>query len=139
MPDDADKALDDYYTEKRANRAHEANGMWQRMAKNEVDCTTFLEFDFRHFGDDESGIRALADQLSENYKVTIKQHPEQEGYWLLDGTTRPEGIDGMDAQRLTTWVEFMCDVSQSHGCVFSTWRLTDTKRSLDWSNDTDSI
>ena len=41
----------------------------------------------------------------------------------------------MTEQRYVDWVSFMCDVAQSHGCVFSTWHLTDPSTSDSWSNE----
>lgn len=80
-------------------------------------------------------MRQLADQLSENYNMTVSQQDES-GYWQAEGTTRLHGIDGMDAARCIAWVKFMCDVAHSHGYVFSKWRLTDPSRNLSWNNET---
>lgn len=50
--------------------------------------------------------------------------------WFANGTTRPYGVDGMIGDQLIAWITFMCDVANSHACVFSTWKLVDTKRKM---------
>lgn len=133
MASDAQEVCDDYYATIRERRRNEAVQLWQVMAQHGVTSDTFITFDFRHFSADEAGIRSMAIQLAENYEVSVRLNDDRDGYWLLDGTTRPEGVDGMDADRLMAWTDFMCDVGQSYGCVFSTWRLTDASQS--WSSE----
>ena len=53
----------------------------------------------------------------------------------LTAQTRPCGVDGMIGAQLLQWVEFMCDVANSYACVFSTWKLVDTKRNIEWATD----
>ena len=68
-------------------------------------------------------------------QLTITRRDRDDNFWMLDGTTRPEGVDDMTEQRCVDWVSFMCDVAQSHGCVFSTWSLTDPSTLDSWSNE----
>ena len=105
------------------------------MTADGVTDNTILAIDFTHFGNVEDDIRRLANQLSENYAMTVAAASRSE-YWHAVGTTRPDGIDGMNAQRCSDWVTFMCDVANSYGCVFSVWTLTDMMRQLSWTNDT---
>lgn len=134
-PSDPEQAWVDYYERIRNRRLNEVKELWPEMMRGGVNRTTFFLFDFRHFSNEESSIRDLAAQLSENYEISIRSSDAQDDYWLLDGTTRPAGIDQLDESRLTDWVMFMCDVAQSYGCVFSTWQLTDQSRSLSWSSE----
>lgn len=134
MSDDPQQIWDEYYQRIRRSRIREAEIVHAQMSEDNVTDSTVLAIDFRHFSGDEDSIRSLATQLSEHYATTIKPSESDDQYWVLDGTTRPDGIDGMTEQRCVDWVSFMCDVAQSHGCVFSTWRLTDPRRSQSWSN-----
>ena len=99
-----------------------------------VTDETVLTLDYNHFGTVEDDIRRLAEQLSENYSIEVL--PSDDGKtWLASGTTRPYGVDGMVGERLRKWSEYMCDVANSYGCVFSTWKLVDAKHEKEWSNE----
>ena len=135
MSDDPQQNWDDYYQRIRRRRIREAEIVHAQMSKDDFTDSTVLAIDFRHFSRDEGSIRNLATQLSEHYITTITRSESDNRYWVLDGTTPPGGVDGMTEQRCVDWVSFMCDVAQSHGCVFSTWRLTDLHRSRAWSNE----
>lgn len=135
MPDDPQQIWDEYHQRIRRRRIREAEIVHARMSDDDVTRSTVLEIDFRHFSRDEDSIRRLAAQLSEHYAISIIRSESNDRYWVLDGTTRPDGIDGFTEQRCVDWVSFMCDVARSHGCVFSTWRLTDPRRSQSWSNE----
>ena len=86
-----------------------------------VNEDTVLALDFVHFGNNEDNIKGLSSQLSEHYNITVEA-ADGEDYFLVKGTTRPEGITLTQEQHLA-WVEFMSDVAQSYACVFSTWSL----------------
>lgn len=109
-----------FYDKKKAQRLAEAEELWSQMENAGVTEETVMALDFVHFGNDKKGIDALRDQLSENYNVTSSA--ADNGYWYVNGTTRPEGINLSKEQHIG-WVEFMADVAQSYACVFSTWSL----------------
>jgi hypothetical protein len=134
MADDPQQIWDDYYQRIRRRRIREAQIALAHMSESGVTESTFLTFDFRHFSRDEDCIRKLASQLSEHYTTTITCDESNDQYWILSGTTRPEGMDDLTEQRFMDWISFMCDVAQSHGCVFTSWHLTDPKTSQTWTN-----
>lgn len=135
MSDDPQQIWDEYYQRIRRRRIREAEIVHAQMSEDDFTDSTVLAIDFRHFSRNEDSIHNLAKQLSEHYTTTITRSENDNRCWVLDGTTRPEGIEGMTEQRVVDWVSFMCDVAQSHGCVFSMWRLTDPCRSRSWSNE----
>jgi hypothetical protein len=117
--EDPQNTWSDYYQRKKAQRVGEASQMWKMMQDAGVDDTTVLALDFVLFGTSQPDVQNLAKQLAENYEVQVTQSDEQ-GYWLVTGTTRPYGISLNQEQHLG-WVEFMADVARSHACVFSAW------------------
>lgn len=134
MSNDPQATWTEYYARIRKRRIAEARILYQQMTEFGVDAETVLALDFMHFGNSEDGVRRLASQLSENYNIVVT--PRDDGvYWNAEGTTRPDGIEGMDEAECTEWVAFMCDVANSYGCVFSTWRLTDPVRDQTWTNE----
>lgn len=135
MSEDPQQIWDDYYRRIRRRRVREAQILHALMAEDGVKDSTVLALDFRHFGDEEDRVRSLAAQLSENYSTKVTRSSSDDKYWLLDGTTRPDGVDEMTEVRCVDWVAFMCDVAQSYGCVFSMWHLTDPATSRTWSNE----
>jgi len=110
-----------YYADKKLERVREATELWSQLTRAGVTGETVLALDFVLFGTVQSNVHALANQLSENYSVTVSPDEDQ-GVWYAKGTTRPYGITLNQEQHLA-WVEFMADVAQSHSCVFSTWEL----------------
>ncbi len=134
MTDDAQQIWTDYYARIRRRRIAEAEFISSQLMADGVTADSILALDFKHFGTVENDVRRLSDQLSENYTVNV--HLSDDGKtWIADGTTRPYGVDGMIGSQLLQWVEFMCDVANSHACVFSTWKLVDTKRKIEWATD----
>ena len=131
--DDAQATWDDYYGRIRARRTSEAKQLFSAMRENGVTDETVLLLDFRHFSSEKGDADNLGKQLAENYDIRITQDI-QSNHWFVDGTTRPDGITLTESQCID-WVTFMADVAQSHGCVFSTWRLTDTRNDRSWSNE----
>ena len=99
-----------------------------------MSADSILALDFKHFGTVENDVRRLSDQLSENYTVEVRLSDDGET-WIAEATSRPYGIDGMIGSQLQQWVEFMCDVARSYACVFSSWKLVDTKRKTEWATD----
>ncbi len=134
MTDDPQHIWTDYYARLRRRRIAEARILQSQMSADGVTDDTILALDFKHFGNVESDLRRLADQLSENYAMAVSPSTDTES-WIALGTTRPGGIDGMNEERCTDWVGFMCDVANSYACVFSTWTLTDPVRQLSWTNE----
>lgn len=125
-----DAPLASYYEEKKAQRRSEAIRLINEMVEAGITDSTILALDFTHFGNNQEGLEGLQSQLSENYEISIEKADDE--YWLLKGTTRPYGIT-LSADDHLTWVEFMADVAQSYGFVFSTWSLEapDLKRVFD--------
>ena len=118
--DDAQKTWADYQQRKKQERLAEAPQVWKQLRAAGATDETILALDFVHFGSSRSPVEALARQLSEHYEVKIKADETNSGYCLLEGTTRPYGVT-LTEQAHLQWVEFMADVAQSHGCVFSRW------------------
>jgi len=134
MNDEAQQIWSDYHARIRRRRIAEAEFINSQMVADEVTADSILALDFKHFGTVENEVRRLSDQLSENYAVNV--HLSDDGKtWIVDGTTRPYGVDGMIGSQLLQWVEFMCDVANSYTCVFSTWKLVDPKRKIEWATD----
>lgn len=135
MTDDAQQIWDDYYARIRRRRIVEADFIGSQLADDGVTADTVLALDFKHFGNVESDLRQLSEQLSENYSMSVQLSEDGET-WFANGTTRPYGVDGMIGDQLKDWVVFMCDVARSYGCVFTTWQLVDTQRKMEWANET---
>ena len=117
--DEPQKTWQEYYAEKRKQRLKEGISLWQSLISAGVTQEAILALDFLHFSSSEDGAIRLAEQLSENYEISLS---ERDGYWYIEGTTRPYGIK-LTEQEHMDWVKFMSDVAQSHGCVFSTWSI----------------
>ena len=120
METDAQNTWAEYVQRKRAERLYEADQVWSALVAGGVDSETILAIDFVHFGPSEERVENLRAELAENCTATTESGPD--GYWLLKGTTRPYGVT-LTAEDHRAWVEFMCEVASSHGCVFSTWSL----------------
>lgn len=135
LTDNAQQIWSDYYARIRLRRIAEAEFIGSQMVAGGVTGDTVLALDFKHFGKVESDVRRLSDQLSENYSIDVLLADDDET-WFANGTTRPYGVDGMIGNQLKEWAAFMCDVAQSYACVFTTWKLVDTKRKMEWATDT---
>ena len=134
MTDDAQQIWPDYYARIRRRRIAEADLISSQMEADGVSADSILALDFKHFGTVENDVRRLSDQLSENYTVEVRLSDDGET-WIAEATSRPYGIDGMIGSQLQQWVDFMCDVARSYACVFSSWKLVDTKRKIEWATD----
>ena len=108
------------------------NQVWRALVAAGGGAETVLALDFVCFGPPQANAEGLRQQLSENCTATIEDGPD--GYRLIKGTTRPYGITLSESDHLN-WVDFMCDVAQSHGCVFSTWSLSDSSSSISVSSE----
>ncbi|MEM9534319.1 MAG: hypothetical protein AAGA40_01485 [Cyanobacteria bacterium P01_E01_bin.45] len=117
---DPQRTWDDYYLRKREQRLSEAVMLWQQLEDGGFAQDTIMALDFCCFGRDRPNAEHLADQLEENYQITVTS--QDNGYWLVAGTTRPYGVT-MGQDEHADWVRFMCDVAQSYGCVFSSWSI----------------
>lgn len=133
MPVDPQDTWDQYYADIRARRADESKHIWRQMISSGVTGESILALDFVHFTSDSANADSIAEQLQENYQITIKPSGTS-NYWLIEGTTRPQGFT-LTEQQHTDWIDFMCAVAQSHGCVFSTWTFEDLQSGQTWSND----
>ncbi len=134
MTDDAQQIWTDYYVRIRRRRIAEAEFIASQLVADGVTADTVLALDFNHFGTAETEVRRLSDQLSENYSMTVLLSDDGKT-WFANGTTRPYGVDGMVGDQLRDWAAFMCDVASSYACVFSTWKLVDTQRKMEWATD----
>lgn len=121
MDGEAQRILVEYEQRKRAERLSEADQVWSALVAAGVDAETILAIDFVHFGPSQAHVENLREQLAEN--CTVATESGSDGYWLLKGTTRPYGVT-LSAEDHLAWVDFMCLVASSHGCVFSTWSLS---------------
>ena len=129
----AQQTWEEYYAEIKSRRITESKVIWKEMVKTGVNSDTTLALDFELFSSEEKGAKLALEQLSENYEAKIN-FDESTGYWMIQGTTRPYGIK-LSEEDYNNWIIFMCDVAQSHGCVFSTWNLENPKSKLNWSNE----
>lgn len=115
------QAWEAYYARISARRAAEAEELWSAMLASGVSEDTVLALDFVHFSSSSDNAQALARQLAQNYSVEVVP-ADEDGYLLIKGTTRPEGVC-LSKEQHAAWVEFMTEVSKSHACVFSSWTL----------------
>lgn len=121
--EDAQRVWGDYYQRKKRERLSEASKMASMMEQAGADESTILAVDFVFFGSSRADVDSLAQALSEHYTTRIESGSD--GYWIVNGTTRPYGSTMTQEQHLE-WVEFMVDLGSSHACVFSTWTLEAT-------------
>jgi hypothetical protein len=131
-PEDSQKTWEQYYARIRSRRVAEAQLVYSNMRDAGVTEETVFTLDFRHFTPEKASADTLLAQLSENYQLSLSHDPER-NYWYIDGTTRPYGIELTESEFIG-WTEFMADVAQSHGCVFSTWQLSNPETGESWSN-----
>jgi hypothetical protein len=103
------------------------------MERYGVDEATVLAIDFVLFSPDATKAESLAEQLRENYSVTLGDD-EGSDYTLIRGTTRPYGVR-FSSQGFYRWIDFMCEVAKSHGCVFSSWSAESRELNRSWSNE----
>lgn len=134
MTEDPQQIWTDYYARIRQRRIAQAKALHEQMSADGVTDETLLTIDFLHFGNDEADVEDLAEQLSENYTMTVIERPEKD-YWNAEGTIYPCAVDGISPERGIAWVEFMCDVAESYACVFSTWKFTDAERQISWTSE----
>lgn len=127
MDRDGDAMWKAYLQRKRGERLSEAARAWRAFEAAVAGADTVVAIDFVHLCPDRGRADALCTQLSAHYAVGLE--PSTDGYWLAKGTTRPYGV-GLCEARHCAWVEFMCDVAESHGCVFSTWSIDVPSRGL---------
>lgn len=130
--EDSQKTWIEYYEQIKNRRLDEAAQVWAIMLGDSIEENTVYAMDFSHFSNKTGGIQKLAEQLAEDYEVEVTG-PNEDGYEFLKGTTRPYGHE-LSKEDLLEWVEFMCDVSRSYSCVFSTWTLESTELEACWSN-----
>ena len=131
--DETQAYWDSYLRRKRLELLSEATLLWSALVGAGVTEETVLALDFVHFCAKEAEAKSLAEQLSENYRAEASE-PGSDGYCLVKGTTRPYGIT-LTAVTRANWVEFMCDVSRSHGGVFSTWSIEAPKLGVKLSSE----
>ena len=128
---DAQKTWDEYHEKIKNRRLAEAKVINSELASHDITGETDLILDFSFFTKDESGAKGIQEQLSENYKISIREDGE---YWHINGTSRPYAVNLTSEQHLG-WVEFMHDVALSYSCIFSVWSITEPKTKQVWSNE----
>ena len=129
---DPQKTWEEYYSKIKNRKTDEALILWEQILGAGASDETIFAMDFSHFCDRPERLKELAEQLSENYEVEFSAIDDK-GYQSLNCTTRPYGNE-LSKEDLINWVEFMCDVSQSYSCVFSSFTLESTELGLKWSN-----
>ena len=92
-----------------------------------------LQFDFMFFDDARDNVEQLANLLSERYLMNVEK-VEDGNYWRGSGTITDISINKILESYSLKWVEEMCDLSQSHGCTFSSWGLIDWDSRRYWRN-----
>jgi hypothetical protein len=132
-PHDPQIIWSEYYQRICARRISESQQLLAAMREDGVTDESILFLDFRHFSSEKASAENLGGQLAENYEIKIT-HDADTNYWFVDGATRPDGV-AISMCKGNEWVSFMADVAQSHGCVFSTWCLTDGQNDRSWSNE----
>ena len=128
---DVQKTWGDYHKKIKSRRLAEAKVINVELNENAITGETDLILDFGFFTQDETGAKGIRKQLSENYEMSISQDG---GYWHIKGTSRPYAVN-LTAEQHLRWVEFMHDVALSHGCIFSTWSITEPQGNHVWSNE----
>lgn len=129
---ESDTELEDYYIRIHSRRISEAQKILEEFRKGGGIEKRPVILSFGHFTHDEEDAQNLRKQLSEHYTVEISA-ANQDGIWLIKGTTDPEAID-VNKQEFLDWISFMANVSKSHGCVFSSWDIKDPISKQTWSN-----
>lgn len=126
------ESWEDYYSRIIKLRKDEAAALWGKMEEDGVDSDTFLGLDFIHFSQNKKDLEDLAVHLTKNYQVTIDKGDEN--YWFLKGTTKPYGIK-LSKDSFLSWIDFMCQLTQSHACVFSIWSAEAPSLKKMWTNE----
>jgi hypothetical protein len=127
---EAQVVWDEYHERIKNRRIAQAHVINSELVNFGITAESDLILDFTFFTQKEDGANGLKTQLSENYEISITKENE---YWHIQGTTRPYVVSFTNQQHLG-WVEFMHDVALSHGAIFSTWTITESKSGQVWSN-----
>lgn len=128
---DAQQVWNEYHHKLLNRRLAEVALINEQLDENDITSESNLILDFEFFSNREEGALNLKQQLSENYQMELRKG---DGYWYVSGTTRPYAMN-ITFEQHKSWVEFMFDVGQSHGCIFSTWSVTDHSTKKVWSNE----
>ena len=125
--------VNSYQEQLSSRRLTEAKQLWALMQQDGFTETTVAALDFTFFSNDKNGVENLVKALSENYTAETSKANE-EGYWLIKGTTRPYGNE-FNKEQWFGWVEFMLSLGFSNNAVFSTWSVYDPKSKKTWSSE----
>lgn len=128
-----DSKLNSYQEEITNRRIAEAKLLWGNMLRAGFSETSVAALDFTFFSNDKNGAESLVKDLSENYTAEIS-NANEEGYWLIKGTTRPYGNE-FNKEQWFGWVEFMISLGFSNNSVFSTWSVYEPKSNKTWTSE----
>ena len=125
--------VNSYQEQISSRRLAEAKLLWATMQRDGFTENTVAALDFTFFSNDKNGVENLVKALSENYTAETTKANE-EGYWLIKGTTRPYGNE-FNKEQWFGWVEFMVSLGFSNNAVFSTWSAYEPKSKKTWSSE----
>jgi len=131
--DEAQKYWNEYYKKRKNERMSEASQMQIQMNQAGVTSATVLALDFVCFGRKQEDINELSSHLSGSYNMTTEPTKEDD-YFLLKGTTRPEGIN-LEPEQHMQWVDYIFDVVQSYSCVFTSWSLESPELKIQFNSE----
>jgi len=134
ISDVSTKNFNSYQKMISSRRLNEAAVLWKNMTADGFDSSAPAALDFTFFSNVQNDAETLSKTLSENYTVTVSP-AAQGGYWLIRGTTRPNGKK-FSYEQFLKWVEFMIFAGFSNNCVFSTWAVYEPKSGKTWSTET---
>ena len=129
---DLEESWEDYYSRIISLRKEEAKALWGKMEEDGVMAETFLGLDFILFSKRKKDLEDLSIHLEKNYRIKIEAG--KDAYWFLQGTTKPYGIK-LTKDSFLSWIAFMCQLTQSHGCVFSVWSAEAPDLKKTWTNE----
>lgn len=126
-----EKIWDEYHQKVLRKRQAEAKAIVGKLKSLNIDSENALVIDATFFSNDETGVKGLENQLSENYEVETRKSDD---YWYIEVTTRPYAIHLANSE-IFDWVNFMHEVALSHRAIFSKWVLTERELNKVWTSE----
>lgn len=118
---DQQENWEQFISRKRTQRVDEAGRLWLQLQEAGLQEDSQAILDFVHFAANFDDVNALAHSLSEHYVTEVEADAENNVYYVK-GSTRPKAtVLNIDSHR--KWVEYMADIGNKHGCVFSAWTV----------------